>query len=159
MAPSIKYANNARLHELGAMNRRLTLRIRLVYAIGAAADAGVGFVLLFPEALSRLLGLARVPSNPSERLALAIAATMLLGWAALLFWAAKSPVERRGVLQLTIFPVIAGLALSVFFGWRMSYIPAGAAATIWSLQALLVGLLAWASRAARRVVSQTGARP
>ena len=37
---------------------------------------------------------------------------MMFGWTALLLWAYKRPLERKGVLLLTIFPVITGLMVT-----------------------------------------------
>jgi len=45
------------------------------------------------------------------RYAMGIAATVIIGWTCLLLWADRKPVERKGVLLLTIFPVISGLLL------------------------------------------------
>jgi hypothetical protein len=130
--------------------------IRLCYAVGAVADAVIGIVLLSPAMLAETLGLAEVPSRLSEQVALMMTATLLFGWTGLLLWGAQSPVERRGVLLLTIFPVIAGLALVVLLGWSGSYISTAGAAVIWSMQVLLVGLFAWAFVSAERCAIDEG---
>jgi hypothetical protein len=124
--------------------------ITMVYVIGAAVDAVVGTLLLFPSALAEVVGLAEVPSRLSERVALAMTASLLIGWAALLLWAMRSPIERRGVLLLTVFPVITGLGLAVALGWNGSYISTVGAAMIWTSQGLLIGLFAWGYASARR---------
>jgi hypothetical protein len=36
----------------------------------------------------------------------------MLGWTALLIWADRKPLERKGVLLLTVFPVITGIVLT-----------------------------------------------
>jgi uncharacterized membrane protein len=133
--------------------------IRLCYVAGAAADAAIGALLLFPAMLAEMLGLAETPTRISERIGLAMTATLLFGWTALLLWGARAPVERRGVLLLTIFPVIVGLALTVLYGWSGSYISTGGAMMVWSLQTLLAWLLAWAFISARRCAIDTGAAP
>ena len=125
--------------------------VRLAYLTGAVVDAVIGVLLLLPETLAQVLGLAAVPTGGMERLALAMTAAMLLGWTGLLLWGAASPVERRSVLALTIFPVITGLALVVLFGWRGLLISGQGAVGIWLMQALLVGLLTWAYMAAHRM--------
>jgi len=124
--------------------------INAAYVVGAAADAAFGILLLFPSTLADVVGLAEVPSRPSERVALAMTASLLFGGAGLLLWGLRSPVERRGVLLLTIFPVITGLALAVLLGWWGSYISTAGAAMIWSTQGVLAGLFAWAIASARR---------
>lgn len=47
-----------------------------------------------------------------HRYAMGLGASLMAGWTLLLIWADRKPVERRGVLPLTIFPVIFGIALS-----------------------------------------------
>jgi hypothetical protein len=64
-------------------------------------------------------------------------AALLFGWAGLLLWGAHSPIERRGILPLTIFPVIAGLAASVLLGWKEGYISTAGAVQIWTMQVFL----------------------
>jgi len=130
--------------------------IRLCYAVGAVVDAAVGILLLFPALLAETLSLAEVPSRLSERIPLAMTAALLFGWTGLLFWGARLPVERRGVLLLTIFPVIAGIALAVLFGWNGSYVSTAGAVMIWSAQGLLACLLAWAFVSARRCAIDQG---
>jgi len=36
-------------------------------------------------------------------------APLMAGWTVLLLWADRQPLERRGVLPITVLPVIAGL--------------------------------------------------
>lgn len=123
--------------------------INVAYAVGAMADAVFGILLLFPSALADVVGLAEMPSRLSERVALAMTASLLFGWTGLLLWGLRSPVERRGILLLTIFPVITGLALAVLLGWWGSYISTSGAAMIWSTQGVLAGLFVWAFAFAR----------
>ena len=40
------------------------------------------------------------------------AAALMWGWTLLLLWADRKPVERRGVLLLTVFPVVVGLIIN-----------------------------------------------
>jgi hypothetical protein len=41
-----------------------------------------------------------------------LGASLMFGWTALLLWANMKPMERKGVLILTIFPVITGLLVT-----------------------------------------------
>ena len=74
----------------------------------------------------------------------------MFGWSALLIWASLRPIVRRGVLLLTIMPVIASLALSVLHGFPLGYIPLNGAVPVWCLQAVLVVVFAVAYRVADR---------
>ena len=61
----------------------------------------------------------------------------MFGWTALLYWAYLRPVERKGVLLLTVFPVIVGLALTTLYGFLNGYIPIEGAVPVWILQTVL----------------------
>jgi len=128
--------------------------IRAIYAAGAIFDAAIAALLLLPDALAMVVGLAEVPSRLSERVGLAMASSLLFGWTGLLIWGLRSPVERRGVLLLTVFPVIMGLALAVLAGWSGSYISTAGAAMIWSTQTLLSLLFICAFLGAQRAAKQ-----
>jgi hypothetical protein len=49
------------------------------------------------------------------RYPMGLAASLMFGWTLLLIWGYRRPVERMGVLLLTIFPVITGLVASAVF--------------------------------------------
>ncbi len=125
--------------------------IKLSYGMGALADGVIGILLLLPHTLAAVLGLAEVPARVPERVALTMTAALLFGWTGLLLWGAHSPVERRGILPLTIFPVIAGLAAAVWLGWKEAYISTGGAAQVWGAQVLLSVLFIYAFTSAGRL--------
>jgi hypothetical protein len=59
-----------------------------------------------------MLGIPDFRPGPDYRYAMYLAASLMLGWTCLLIWADRKPLERRGVLVLTVFPVVAGLFLA-----------------------------------------------
>ena len=42
---------------------------------------------------------------------------MMFGWTLLLIWADRKPMERKGVLLLTAFPVCTGLLLAEIYAF------------------------------------------
>jgi len=67
-----------------------------------------------------------IPERMGEieyRHSMGLAASLMLGWTFLLIWADQKPVERKGILLLTIFPVISGLLSAGIFGVVMELIP------------------------------------
>ncbi len=44
--------------------------------------------------------------------AMGIGAALMWGWTVLLIWAEQKPLERRGVLLITLFPVIIGIFIT-----------------------------------------------
>lgn len=95
------------------MNRQnAILLLRASYWIGAVVDALVATQLLPPDFWASFDGLtAYTPSN-TLNFALGIASALMFGWTLLLIWADRKPLERRGILLLTTFPVIFGIALN-----------------------------------------------
>ena len=61
----------------------------------------------------------------------------MFGWSCLLIWADRKPVERRGVLLITIFPVLLGLAMSGLFAVESHFITISAVIPTWTVQGLL----------------------
>jgi hypothetical protein len=59
-------------------------------------------------------------------------------------------MERKGVLPLTVFPVIAGLAANEAEGVAAGFLPVSAVAPIWALQAGLSALFLVSYWRARR---------
>jgi hypothetical protein len=47
-----------------------------------------------------------------------IGASLMSGWTVLLIWAALDPLGRRGILLLTVFPVITGIVAATIVAAR-----------------------------------------
>ena len=122
--------------------------IKLSYGARALAGGVIGILLLFPHTLTAVAGLGRSASTGG---ALTRRRRCFSGWTGSPLWGAHSPVERPGILPLTIFPVIAGLAAGVWLGWKKAYNSTGGAAQIWAGQALLSVLLIYAFISAGRL--------
>jgi len=86
--------------------------LRIAYRTGAVFDALMVIPMLFPRLGGALFGIARFQPTADYKYAMIVAASLMLGWACLLIWADRQPVERRGVLLLTVLPVLAGLIAS-----------------------------------------------
>ena len=120
------------------MNRMTWLRAS--YWLGAAADAVVGVGMVYPPLLATMLRLEETPTSVATRSALYSGAALMFGWTALLIWGSLRPVERKGILALTVFPVILGLALGNLYGYVTGYIPSASAISIWAFQLFLVSV-------------------
>ncbi len=80
--------------------------------MGAAFDALSIIPMLFPRVGIAVYGIEGLAIDGGLRYALAFGAALMLGWMFLLLWADRKPVERRGVLLLTVFPVMVGLNIA-----------------------------------------------
>jgi len=103
---------------MGTTNRIKLLRIS--FWVGALLDGiyaiNMGLVWL-NDSYSGIdpLRLMRFTEGLQSRYVWGIACSLMLGLTFLLLWAAKKPLERRGVIMLTAFPVVTGLLLDSFY--------------------------------------------
>ena len=126
--------------------------LRIAYWAGAIVDLAAGAQMLWPPLFAFGAGLEGFAPGADYRYAMDMGASLMFGWAALLVWADRKPVERMGVLPLTVFPVIAGLALAEAGGVASGFLPLARAAPIWIVQAALSALFLGAHRNARRAL-------
>jgi hypothetical protein len=137
------------------MNRPNRIKfIRFVYWLGALADGAATFAMLWP---AELLSVPQSYLSAATRSAFAAGAALMLGWTCLLIWASAEPVARRGILLITMIPVIPGLAASMFYGYQHGTMPLASTAPMWCAQAVIFLLMGIAFRAANREAVATRA--
>jgi hypothetical protein len=88
------------------------LLLRISFWAGAIIDLLAAIQLLLPQLWASMDGFSTYTPNTTLNFALAVAASLMFGWTLLLIWADRKPLERKGILILTVFPVILGLALN-----------------------------------------------
>lgn len=108
-----------------------TLLTRVAFLVGAVTD-GLAMVPM----LSGRLGAALFGGDPSRnslayRFAMGIAAALMAGWTLLLVWAALDPLGRRGILVLTVCPVIAGIVAATVVAVRHGIVDRARLLPIW----------------------------
>ena len=86
--------------------------IKLTYWLGIGADAFWALGLLIPQVYAVLVGTPDFAPDFQTRQLMLLGGSLMTGWTFLLVWALQRPVERRGVLLLTAFPVIFGLFIT-----------------------------------------------
>ena len=94
-------------HTAGGVKRMAI--IKLTYWLGIGADALWAVGLLIPQVYGVLVGTPEFTPDFQTRQLMLIGGSLMTGWTFLLIWALQRPVSRRGVLLLTVFPVIFGL--------------------------------------------------
>ncbi len=105
--------------------------LRVSYWAGAIADVLIAILMLIPSRMG----------EAEFRYPMGLASTMVFGWTVLLVWADRKPVERRGVLLITVFPVITGLLLSGIYGVGVGLIPVGQIVPSSALGVILIVLM------------------
>jgi hypothetical protein len=97
--------------------------------------ASYGPTLRFDRAFRR--------DGPEFAYALRTGAPLMVGWTVLLVWADRKPLERRGVLPITIAPVIAGLMANDTQAVRSGRLSRLSVAPVRALQVALVALFGY----------------
>ncbi len=114
--------------------------IKLTYWLGIGADALWALGLLIPQVYAVLVGTPDFAPDFQTRQLMLLGGSLMTGWTFLLIWALQKPVERRGVLLLTAFPVIFGLFFTTANG-----IANGNRVLYWALAKLIVLIIAMVS--------------
>lgn len=96
-----------------SLRRRIILSI---YILGIIVDAIWTVALLSPPFFGFLTGRDMTDPSLVLRMNMGIGASLMAGWTVLLGWAACNPIERRGVLLITFFPVLTGLVTLTLIG-------------------------------------------
>jgi hypothetical protein len=127
--------------------------LRVSYWTGALIDAGAAVQMLVPALFAFGNGIPAFAPGSDYRFAMGMGAALMLGWTVLLLWADRRPIERRGVLLITIAPVIVGLAINEVVAVRAGFLPARSQAPIWLLQLVLTILFATSYRRAAAITA------
>ncbi|MCX6554491.1 MAG: hypothetical protein NTZ12_05675 [Candidatus Aminicenantes bacterium] len=109
----------------------ITLLLRIAFLVGAVTDG----LALIPM-LSRRIGAALFGGDSSRanfeyRFAMGIGAALMAGWTLLLLWGAASPIARRDILLLTVFPVISGIVLATVMAARRGLVSVARMIPLW----------------------------
>lgn len=83
--------------------------LRISYWTGAIIDALACIPLVNSDVWAALHQVPNFHADWAFRYSQAFGAAFMAGWTVLLIWADRKPLERRGVLPITVFPVVVGL--------------------------------------------------
>jgi hypothetical protein len=129
------------------MKNRIKNRILFVrncFLIGAIIDLAAVVPLLFPDAARVMFGLSNFNPSNDYLYTTRIAASLMLGWTVLLFWGSFKPLERRGILLITVFPVLIGLFASSILVVYSGFIDAIYILPLWIIYILLIPIYIFA---------------
>ena len=118
--------------------------LRTSYWVGAVADAVATVGILIPSRMG----------ESEFRYPMGLAASLMLAWTVLLIWADRRPVERRGVLLLTVFPLITGLMASCVFAGSSGQLPMEQVVARLVVLGIIAGLLLYSYARANRAVAR-----
>jgi hypothetical protein len=125
--------------------------LRRSYRIGALVDALAAIGMASPRLYGPTLRFDRRfrRSRPEFGYAMRAGAPLMAGWTVLLMWADREPLARRGVLPITVLPVIAGLMANDAHAVRAGRLSGRSVAPVRALQLALVGLFGYSLARAR----------
>lgn len=125
-----------------------TRLVRVAYWVGAVLDAAMVVPLLAPSVAGAMFGIGRFAPDADYRYAAGLCAALMAGWTGLLIWADRDPVARRGVLLLTVCPVVLGLAAAGVYAMRSGLVPPANIAPMFAAQLGIIVLFLGAYRRA-----------
>ncbi len=112
--------------------------LRLCFWLGALLDGLSLLPMLFPSIARSVFGMEKLNPDPAYNYAMGIGAALMAGWTVLLIWADRSPMERRGILLITLLPVLAGIVLAGLHAVGQGLIRADRMIPMWITQAILI---------------------
>jgi hypothetical protein len=116
--------------------------LRISFWAGAILDVLAAIQMLLPAVFAATSGLSGFHPGRDYSYAMGMGAALMLGWTTLLIWADRKPLERKGILPITVFPVIAGMALNeVFAVFASGFLPLATVIPIWIVQTILAILM------------------
>ena len=124
--------------------------LRISYWAGAILDALAALSMLSPELFAATSGMQNFHPGIEYRYAMGMGASLMLGWTVLLLWADRKPLERKGVLLITLLPVVFGLALNEIVAVRGGFLPVLTTIPVWIAQAFITGLFIFSYLNARK---------
>lgn len=132
--------------------------LRLSYRAGALVDALAAIGIAVPSLYGPTLRFDRRfrRTGPEFTYAMRSGGPLMAGWSVLLLWADRRPLERRGVLPITIVPVIAGLLANDAHAVRLGRLSGASVAPVRALQFALLGLFGYSVAKARIAVRGSG---
>jgi hypothetical protein len=123
--------------------KKQILWLRISYWTGAIIDGLMLFPMLSPKIGGAMMGIKDFSPGPDYLYAMGIGASLMAGWTVLLLWADRKPVERKGILLITVVPVVVGLALAGIAAVTSGFVTFDSMLPRWIMQAGLLGLFGY----------------
>ena len=124
------------------MNQKI-LWLRISYWTGAIVDVLAAVQMLVPAIFAVTNKLPDFHPGAEYKYAMGMGASLMLGWTFLLIWADRKPIERKGILPITVFPVIFGMVVNEIWAVCSHFISLGVMIPIWIMQTALTVLFAF----------------
>jgi hypothetical protein len=137
-------------------SRTAVILLKLSFWLGAITDGLAVLPMLFPGIGIALFGGDSIRLGPEYRYAMGFGTSLMAGWTILLLWGAKKPLERRGILLITLFPVITGIVATSIFGVVERLVTLSGMIPLWIHLGILSSLFLFSYVAGGKVESVIG---
>lgn len=124
--------------------------LRISYWTGAVVDFVAGWIMLIPGLFALMNRPEAFRPTDDYRYAMGMGVPLMFGWTVLLLWADRKPLERKAILPITLL-VIFGEVMTQVWGISAGFVPLGALAPTFVIQATLILLFGFAYFGAGRV--------
>jgi hypothetical protein len=135
------------------MNKPAIIWLRISYWAGALLDLLAGLTMLFPALFIINNQVSSFLPSPQYRYAMGMGAPLMLAWTVLLLWADRKPLERKGILPITLL-VVFGEVINEIVAARTGYITPAALFPTWTIQTVLIVLFLFSYLNARNAVTK-----
>jgi hypothetical protein len=119
------------------------ISLRISYWLGAVFDGLMVIPMLCPRIAGIMFGINNFNPGNDYKYAMMVSASLMLGWTVLLIWADRKPVERKGVIMITVIPVVIGLILAGAFAVSAGLIKIEKMIPTWIIQSILLILFCY----------------
>jgi hypothetical protein len=99
--------------------------------------------MLCPRIGGIMFGIDNFNPGNDYKYAMMVSASLMLGWTVLLIWADRKPIERKGVIMITVIPVVVGLILAGTFAVYCGLIKIEKMIPTWIIQLTLLILFCY----------------
>ena len=117
--------------------------LRISYWLGAVLDGFMVLPMLCHRIGGIIFGIDNFNPGNDFKYAMMVGASLMLGWTVLLIWADRKPVERKGVIMITVIPVLIGLILAGVFAVSSGLIRIEKMIPTWIIQSILLILFCY----------------
>ncbi len=123
--------------------RNKVIFLHISYWFGAVLDGLMVVPMLYPRIGGIIFGMDNFNPGNDYKYAMMVGASLMLGWTVLLIWADRKPVERKGVIMITVIPVLVGLILAGVFAVYCGLIKIEKMIPTWIIQSTLLILFCY----------------
>jgi hypothetical protein len=121
------------------MKRVITL-LQINFWSGAILDAFMVPILVSPKLCGLMIGMPNFNPDLITRYIMNVGAALMASWTGVLIWAAMKPIERKGIVWITLLLLQSGLVVSGITLYVQNGISLEKAVPIWSISGYLICL-------------------